>query len=109
MKLFNHGGNCQLHECEFALYFAMEQTNLGDLILLMVILFNHGGNCQLHECEFALYVAMERTNLGDLCLRPKQTEILLNVWLEIGSHSGSYFNKVKDKRAGQELEIQQHP
>ena len=36
MKLFNHGGNCQLHACEFALYFAMEleQTNLGDLCLI---------------------------------------------------------------------------
>ena len=26
------------------------------------------------------YFAMEQTNLDDLCLRPKQTEILLNVW-----------------------------
>ena len=55
---------------------------------------------------------MEQTNLGEWCLRSKQTEILLNVWgrkdvnwslnlaycqiLEIVSHSGSSFNKVKD-------------
>ena len=33
VKLFNHGGSCQLHVCELALYFAMEQTNLGDVCL----------------------------------------------------------------------------
>ena len=31
MKLFNDGSSCQLHICEFALYFAIEQANLGDL------------------------------------------------------------------------------
>ena len=34
MKMFNnHGGSCQPHVCEFALYFVMEHTNLGDLCL----------------------------------------------------------------------------
>ena len=33
VNLFNHGGNCQLHVFEFALYFAMLQTNLGDMCL----------------------------------------------------------------------------
>ena len=42
----------------------------------------HGGSCQLHTSEFALYFAMEQTNHDDLCLRPKQIEILLNVWRE---------------------------
>ena len=50
-------------------------------LIVQMKLFNHGGNCQLQVREFALYFAMEQTNLGDLCLRPKQTEILLNAWL----------------------------
>ena len=73
-------------------------------------LFNNGSSCQRHVYEFALYFAMEQTNLVDLRSRPKQTEIWLKVWhgkdvtglyinlayyriLEIGSHSGSSFNK----------------
>ena len=28
----------------------------------------------------ALYFALEQTNVGDFCFRPKQIEILLNVW-----------------------------
>ena len=48
----------------------------------IALVFRHtsGASCQLHVFEFAFYFVMKQTNLGDLCLRPKQTEILLNVW-----------------------------
>ena len=73
--------------------------------------------------------ALEQTNLGDLCLRPKQIEILLNVWNGKDVTADFYCNKFSlldikvwcfisfwifpqtrsRTRAGRELEIQPHP